>query len=71
MFVKFLETGHQTQNATLQRYCAKGLMNLSLSSRDTKAKALTLLNDVLTLLYKGLLDSVAGGYLETLLKTKN
>ena len=71
VFVKLLEVGHETQNPLLQRCCAKGLTNLSLTSRDTKAKALTLLNNVLTLLYKGVLDSVAAGYLETLLKTKN
>ena len=45
-------------------------MNLSLASRDTKAKTLTLMGQVLTLFYKGALDSVAAGYVETLLKNK-
>ena len=47
----------------LQRACAKGLLNLAISSRENKARVLGQLQEVLALLYKGQVDQVAGSYL--------
>jgi hypothetical protein len=43
-------------------------MNLSLSSREIKAKILSLMSTILDRFYKGSLDAVAGSYIENLLK---
>ena len=68
VFVKFLEIGESKNNAELQRACAKGLLNLSISSREVKAKILGLMGGILDRYYKAKLDSIAGSYIENILK---
>ena len=45
------------------------MLNLSISSREIKAKALSLLSNVLDRYYKGFIDTIAGGYIENMLKS--
>ena len=66
VLVKFLEMGDSSPE--LQRSCAKGLLNLSISSREVKAKVLGLMNGVLDRYYKGKIDQIAGSYIENILK---
>ncbi len=44
-------------------------MNLSLASREIKAKILSLMPNILDRFYKGSLDAVAGSYIENMLKS--
>lgn len=44
-------------------------MNLSIASRETKVKALAQMTQVIELYYRRELDSIAAGYIETILKT--
>jgi hypothetical protein len=69
IFVRYFEVGERHANNELQRTCAKGLLNLSLSSREIKAKILSLLPNILDRFYKGSLDVVAGNYVENILKS--
>ena len=48
--------------------CAKGLLNLSISSREVKARVLGSIESILERYYKGRLDSVAASYIEGILK---
>lgn len=68
VFIKFLEIAEKSRNSELQRVCAKGLLNLSIGSRETKAKVLGQLTGILERYYKGSFDSIAGSYIENILK---
>lgn len=63
IFVKFLEGAQKQNSGEVQRTCAKALLNLSLSSREVKAKILSLMPNILDRFYKGSLDTIAGSYI--------
>lgn len=44
-------------------------MNLSIASRETKIKVLAQMTQVIEMYYKRQLNSIAAGYIETILKT--
>lgn len=67
IFVKLLETNRDS--IEIQRICAKGLLNLAISSREVKVKVLAQMTNVIEMYYKRELDSIAAGYVETVLKT--
>ena len=68
VLVKMLEIGESNGNVELQRACSKGLLNLSISSREVKARVLGSIEGILDRYYKGRLDPVAASYIEGILK---
>ncbi|EGR34142.1 hypothetical protein IMG5_022850 [Ichthyophthirius multifiliis] len=59
------------QNVEGQRISAKGLLNLSIGSRDIKMRIVGELAEEIQLMHKNEIDSIVYGYIQTLLVSKD
>ncbi|CAK74396.1 unnamed protein product (macronuclear) [Paramecium tetraurelia] len=66
----FLKVLRESYRVDAQRLAAKGLLNLSIKSRETKLSIVSLMEEEIQRLQRGEMDTVVQGYLTTLLTTR-
>ncbi|CAD8183219.1 unnamed protein product [Paramecium pentaurelia] len=66
----FLKVLRESYRIDAQRLAAKGLLNLSIKSRETKLSIVSLMEEEIQRLQRGEMDTVVQGYLTTLLTTR-
>ncbi|CAD8098495.1 unnamed protein product [Paramecium sonneborni] len=66
----FLKVLRESYRVDAQRLAAKGLLNLSIKSRETKLSIVSQMEEEIQRLQRGEMDTVVQGYLTTLLTTR-